>query len=92
MGAMRDKKLLKHYHFKNEHWGDDWNLKSSYAVDEEEFAAELAEKFWVDDPGSPDNFRFEVIVRKGDGLAKRFIVTASQDVYFHTNEVDLEEE
>lgn len=79
------------YYFKNEYYGEDWIRATSFAMDEEAFAEEQAEEYWADDPTNPDDFDFEIEVKRGeDGESKKFKVTAEASVDFYAREINNE--
>lgn len=75
------------FYFKHESYGDDWNERDSHAIDLEKFAEEVAEKYWSDDPSDPNNFEFDVEVKRGEfGTSIKFKVTAESYVNFYARE------
>ncbi len=51
----------------------------------EEFAEEVAEEYWQQDPCDPNNFEVTVIIRDWNQKETRFVVTAEASVSFSAN-------
>ena len=75
------------YFFKHDAWGDEWQQEMSGAYDEEQFAEQVAEEYWSDDPTDPNRFEFKIEVKQGEfGTPKTYIVSAQADVTFYARE------
>lgn len=83
--------VWKYFEFKNEQFGDDWEVyshkKYGDALEPEQVAENVSHYLYNQDPGDPYLVSDIVEVKNNEGNVQKFKVRTFVDVNFHANEM-----